>query len=119
MSLLKRIRQDLPFVALMAAVLLFNNAIAGVMLVPSGSMEPTLQVGDYIAVNRLAYGFHLPLVSTAEFARWATPKRGDIVIFNAPPAASSFESTGGRCGDMATPDRPCFGHKKKDLNHVS
>jgi signal peptidase I len=93
MSLLKRIRQDLPFAALMAGVLFFNNAIAGVMLVPSGSMEPTLQVGDYIAVNRLAYGFHLPFVSTAELARWATPKRGDVVIFNAPPAASSSEST--------------------------
>ncbi|KWU23439.1 signal peptidase I [Burkholderia cenocepacia] len=93
MSFRTQLRSNLSCLAWLAATVFFNNAIAGVMLIPSGSMEPTLQVGDYVAVNRLAYGFHLPFNSTAQLAQWAAPKRGDVVIFNAPLAASPSEST--------------------------
>jgi len=93
MSLLRKIRSNLGTLAACAAVVLFNNAVAGVVLIPSGSMEPTLQVGDYAATNRLAYGFHLPYFPKAELFHWANPKRGEVVLFNAPPAASPSQST--------------------------
>ncbi|MNR71340.1 Signal peptidase I [compost metagenome] len=74
------------------SVLTVTNAVGGVVRIPSGSMEPTIQVGDYIVVNRLAYGLHVPFSATLEVARWDAPKRGDIVIFNAPRRASASES---------------------------
>jgi signal peptidase I len=51
--------------------------------IPTGSMIPTLQIGDHIFVNKLAYGFRIPLVNW-HLAKWADPERGDIVIFPYP-----------------------------------
>ena len=81
-------RSWLPFVALLGV----TQCIAGPIWIPSGSMLPTMQVGDVLFVNRVAYNFHLPLVSTAEVARWKAPARGDVVVFNAPSQASSAEA---------------------------
>jgi signal peptidase I len=53
--------------------------------IPTGSMIPTLQIGDHIFVNKLAYGFRLPLLNW-HLAKWAEPERGDIVIFPYPVA---------------------------------
>lgn len=84
----KVIRDHLPILALVAA----TQCLAGPIWIPSESMVPTMHVGDVLWVNRLAYNFHLPLVSTAEVVRWSTPVRGDIIVFNAPPEASSWET---------------------------
>ena len=47
--------------------------------IPSGSMLPTLQVGDFLFVSKFAYGNRLPLT---DYFFWQTePKRGDIVVF--------------------------------------
>ncbi len=54
--------------------------------IPTGSMEPTLLVGDYILVNRLAYGFRLPYIGY--IARWGDIERGDIVVFIYPEEPS-------------------------------
>ncbi|MBP7230135.1 MAG: signal peptidase I [Moraxellaceae bacterium] len=51
--------------------------------IPSGSMLPTLQVGDYILVNKFSYGFRLPVVGT-EVIPVAKPVRGDIMVFKYP-----------------------------------
>ena len=79
------------FLAL-AAIFLTSQMIAGPALIPSGSMLPTLNIGDYVFVNRLAYGVHLPFWSTGELTRWGTPQPGEVVVFNAPPAESAWES---------------------------
>ena len=56
--------------------------------VPSGSMEPTLRVGDYLLVNHFAYGPRLPFTNTAiEFGQ---PQRGDVVVFRYPLDVSQF-----------------------------
>ncbi len=47
--------------------------------IPSGSMIPTLLIGDHILVNRLAYGLRIPYTKKKFFPRH--PKRGDIVVF--------------------------------------
>jgi signal peptidase I len=63
-------------------------AVADWPKVPSGSMEPTLRVGDYLLVNHLAYGPRLPFTNTAiEFGR---PQRGDVVVFRFPLDVSEF-----------------------------
>jgi signal peptidase I len=63
-------------------------AVADWPKVPSGSMEPTLRVGDYLLVNHFAYGPRLPFTNTAiEFGR---PQRGDVVVFRYPPDVSQF-----------------------------
>ncbi len=55
--------------------------------IPSGSMIPTLEVGDHIFVNKFLYGLRVPL-SNAWFARWSSPQRGDVIVFRFPPDMS-------------------------------
>lgn len=75
----------------LAGLVLATQCVAGAIWIPSGSMEPTMHAGDVLFVNRLAYNFHLPLISTAEVVRWAIPNRGDIIVFNVPAAESALE----------------------------
>jgi signal peptidase I len=63
-------------------------AVADWPKVPSGSMEPTLRVGDYLLVNHLAYGPRLPFTNTA--LEMGQPERGDVVVFRYPPDVSQF-----------------------------
>jgi signal peptidase I len=66
------------------AVLAFRTFLYEAVFIPSGSMIPTLEIGDYVIVEKWAYGARLPFTSTAQ-ATWSTPKRGDIVVLLAPP----------------------------------
>ena len=77
-------------------------AVADWPKVPSGSMEPTLRVGDYLLVNHLAYGPRLPFTNTAiEFGK---PQRGDVVVFRFPLDVSEFyvKRLVGLSGDVVT-----------------
>src|SRR3954468_4658848 len=61
----------------LALILGGRVALADWPTVPTGSMEPTVRVGDYLLVNKVAYGPRLPFTNTAlEMGR---PERGDIV----------------------------------------
>ena len=70
---------------LMFAVLLFagRSAIADWNRIPSGSMEPTVYVGDLILVNKLAYDLKVPFTTT-HLMEWSNPRRGEIVVFYHP-----------------------------------
>lgn len=61
----------------------FKSAIADWHDIPTGSMKPTILVGDRIFVNKLAYDLKVPY-TTWHLARWANPKRGDIIVFLSP-----------------------------------
>jgi signal peptidase I len=51
--------------------------------IPTGSMIPTLAVGDHIFVNKFIYGLRIPLTNSW-FAEWGTPKHGDVIVFRYP-----------------------------------
>lgn len=55
--------------------------------IPSGSLKPTLLIGDFILVNKFDYGIRLPITHTKIFSV-GEPKRGDIVVFREPPTES-------------------------------
>jgi signal peptidase I len=57
-----------------------RSVLADWYVVPSGSMLPTIQLGDRIFVNKLAYDLRVPFTSIS-LARLGEPKRGDIVVF--------------------------------------
>ncbi len=48
--------------------------------IPSGSMLPTLQIGDHLLVNKFVYGVRLPLIGKRLFA-FHQPERGDVIVF--------------------------------------
>lgn len=55
--------------------------------IPSGSMIPTLLVGDLILVNKYHYGLRLPVINT-KLTEGSTPQRGDVMVFRYPPKPS-------------------------------
>ena len=61
----------------------FKSVIADWNIVPTGSMKPTILVGDRIFVNKLAYDLKIPY-TTLHIAQWGDPQRGDIVVFYSP-----------------------------------
>jgi len=55
--------------------------------IPSGSMIPTLLVGDLILVNKFTYGLRVPVLNT-KITQGRAPERGDVVVFRYPPKPS-------------------------------
>lgn len=76
------------FFGVLALLLFCRVAIADWQEVPSGSMEPTLRVGDRILVNKLAYGPRLPFTNAA--INFGKPQRGDVVVFRYPGDVSTL-----------------------------
>ena len=70
---------------LILAVILFSirSSLADWNDVPTGSMQPTILVGDRVFVNKLAYDLKVPF-TTWHIAEWGDPQRGDIVVFFSP-----------------------------------
>ncbi len=64
-------------------MLVFRSAIADWNQVPSGSMIPSIMVGDRIVVDKLAYDLRIPFTLQSIF-RWDEPERGDVVTFPSP-----------------------------------
>ncbi len=65
------------------AVFLLRSFIAEPFKIPSGSMMPTLEVGDLILVNKYDYGIRLPVIDRKVVAI-GDPKRGDVIVFRVP-----------------------------------
>lgn len=57
--------------------------------IPSGSMERTLLVGDFLLVNKFVYGAEVPLVHT-HLPRISQPQRGDVIVFEWPKDVSKY-----------------------------
>ncbi len=77
------------FFPVLAFVLVLRSFLYEPFQIPSSSMVPTLQVGDYILVNKFNYGLRLPVTRTKV---WSTgsPDRGDVMVFYPPHANKQY-----------------------------
>jgi signal peptidase I len=71
------------FFPIILIVLVIRSFIAEPFRIPSASMLPTLHIGDFILVNKFAYGIRLPVVNTKVF-EVGEPQRGDVFVFRFP-----------------------------------
>ncbi|WP_149195589.1 signal peptidase I [Luteimonas suaedae] len=81
---LDRLRTDvLPLLVLAALMLAARSSFANHYHVPSGSMQPTLQPGDRVAVDMTAYGVRIPFTLFDVVPRGG-PRPGEVVVFDSP-----------------------------------
>ena len=64
---------------------LFVRQLLNPFRIPSGSMVPTLEIGDHILVTKYTYGFRVPL-TRIPMGELDYPDRGDIIVFVYPPS---------------------------------
>lgn len=79
-KILSEYRSTLLFLGLMLA---FRSSYADWMIVPTGSMNPTIVEGDYIFTDKHAYGWRVPFTTT-RLTQGSDPQRGEIAIFYSP-----------------------------------
>ena len=88
-----RIRALIMSVLPVVAIFLVTRvALAEAYRIPSGSMEPTLQVGDWLFVNKLRLGPHIPFTSVS-LPGYAAPRRNDVAVFVSPPQDPAIRIT--------------------------
>ncbi|MFA5627813.1 MAG: signal peptidase I [Thiohalomonadaceae bacterium] len=71
------------FFPVILIVLIIRSFIIEPFRIPSGSMMPTLLVGDFILVSKFSYGLRLPVLNT-RILDLGSPQRGDIIVFRYP-----------------------------------
>jgi len=65
-------------------VALLRTVVVEPFKIPSGSMIPTLEIGDHVVVNRFIYGVRIPWLNKVPFVIVRRPRPGDVVVFNNP-----------------------------------
>jgi signal peptidase I len=76
------------FFPVILAVFLLRSFLVEPFKIPSGSMIPTLLVGDFILVNKYTYGIRLPILNI-KIADISQPQRGDVMVFRFPMDTST------------------------------
>ncbi|MBM74357.1 MAG: signal peptidase I [Proteobacteria bacterium] len=66
-------------------IFFIRSSIAEPFRIPSGSMVPTLEIGDHILVTKYTYGFKIPF-TRIPFGKMSVPDRGDVIVFVYPPS---------------------------------
>ena len=102
------------FFPIVLIVLLLRSFIAEPFRIPSGSMMPTLLVGDFILVNKFTYGIRLPVINK-KIIELSEPNRGDIVVFRYPkdPTVDYIKRIVGLPGDKVV-----YSNKKLTINDL-
>lgn len=86
LSLLSR---NKGFIAFMLGMLMFRSALADWNVVPTGSMQPTIEIGDRILVDKAAYDIRVPFTHLS-LIHLADPQRGDIVVLDSHAAGEKL-----------------------------
>jgi signal peptidase I len=100
------LEQTLQLVLALIVVFAIRSSLVEPFKIPSGSMIPTLYVGDFIFVNKFAYGFHIPfseyLGDKKMLVKRDPPKRGDVIVFRYPkdPSLHYIKRVMGVPGDV-------------------
>lgn len=100
------------FFPIVLIVLLLRSFLVEPFRIPSGSMMPTLLIGDFILVNKFTYGIRLPVLNS-KIVGLNEPERGDIVVFRYPkqPSVDYIKRVVGLPGD-----RVAYYNKKIYIN---
>ncbi len=69
-----------PILIAVLIALFVRTFVIQAFKIPSGSMEPTLLVGDYLLVNKFIYGIRVPFTET-KLVEFKKPRRGDVIVF--------------------------------------
>ncbi len=90
------------FFKALAIALLIRAVILEPFKIPSGSMIPTLEIGDQIFVNKFIYGVRIPWANKVPFVIVRPPERGDVIVFNNPvePSKDYIKRVVGIPGDQ-------------------
>jgi signal peptidase I len=88
------------FFPVLFIVLVLRSFLVEPFQIPSGSMKPTLEVGDFILVNKFSYGIRLPVLDT-KVIKVGDPQRGDVMVFRYPsdPSVNYIKRVIGIPGD--------------------
>lgn len=105
------------FFPILLIVLLLRSFLFEPFRIPSGSMMPTLLEGDFIFVNKFAYGLRLPVINS-KIVEIGEPLRGDVVVFQLPsdPGVNYIKRVVGLPGDQVYYDQ---GSKDLTINGKS
>lgn len=101
----KVVSETLSFLRTLAVFLLIafflRASVVEAFKIPSGSMIPTLRIGDHILVSKLSYGIRAPLYDGFIY-QYGEPQRGDIVVFTRPedPGTNIIKRVIGLPGDL-------------------
>ena len=89
------------FFPVLLVVFMLRSFVAEPFKIPSSSMRPTLEVGDFILVNKFIYGLRLPIIES-KIVPVSDPKRGDVVVFRYPlnPSQDFIKRVIGVGGDV-------------------
>jgi signal peptidase I len=77
------IENSRAFFPILVFVFLLRSFLVEPFQIPSGSMKPTLEVSDFILVNRFAYGIRMPITNQI-IVPVSQPERGDVIVFKPP-----------------------------------
>lgn len=91
------------FFPVILVVFVLRSFLVEPFKIPSGSMIPTLLVGDFILVNKYTYGIRLPIINK-KIVEMNQPKRGDVVVFRYPedPSLDYIKRVVGLPGDKVS-----------------
>jgi signal peptidase I len=94
------------FWPVLALVLVIRSFVVEPFNIPSESMVPTLQTGDFILVQKYSYGVRLPITNT-RFLHTGEPQRGEVAVFRYPvqPTVNYIKRVVGLPGDHVVYDR--------------
>ncbi|MGQ7858480.1 signal peptidase I [Pseudomonas sp. CBSPBW29] len=99
------------FFPVLFIVLVLRSFLVEPFQIPSGSMKPTLDVGDFILVNKFSYGIRLPVIDK-KVIEIGDPQRGDVMVFRYPsdPNVNYIKRVVGLPGDVIryTSDKRLF-----------